>query len=40
MKITKFNVSNNLNNKSVNLIIKSLENEDEKITFYTSDNIK
>ena len=39
MKITKFNVSNNLNNKSVNLIIKSLENEDEKITFYTSDNI-
>ena len=39
MKITKFNVSNNLNNKSINLIIKSLENEDETITFYTSDNI-
>ena len=39
MKITKFNVPNNLNNKSVNLIIKSLENEDEKIAFYTSDNI-
>ena len=39
MKITKFNVSNNLNNKSVNLIIKSLENEDETITFYSSDNI-
>ena len=39
MKITKFNVLNNLNNKSINLIIKSLENEDETITFYTSDNI-
>jgi len=39
MKITKFNVLNNLNNKSVNLIIKSSENEDETITFYSSDNI-
>lgn len=38
MKITKFNVSNNLNNKSINLIIKSLEKEDETITFYISDN--